>query len=553
MVNVPPLKIEKILSQQTQNSAAQNVFDLQDNFEVDNDADNGQPQTEEMSPEDLKSDFKRNNFKSPSLLIQTDLNDFDDERLPTEVHYESDSAEICEVRIDKLEENLTERRPLSASKRERKKRNEGRGRVLRIGKQGSGPMTSTNAKGKRRMTPPQLKRGKQSSMIVQPFMSTTNKRALEIKSKMSGAFEGAFLKKQKRKKQIQQKAKTVDLFTARDGAIEENENDISPPADDDERLSKQDGLDETHEERSSSDGDLPGNDVPEILSADEDEEIVNTKEIDDAARRAMQGSFMPIMAILETQLDQALDPNMTIDPDQGLVLLHSAAYYGKIKPMRSLIEKYHADVKMPDYRGQTPLHIAALTGNLEATVYLADRLGKAASQARDNNLTTPLMNCIVSNNEHAFIYLHFKLKCGLSDIDINGDTLLHLAAEHNAYNIASLLRHLQGAHTKESDHNSSLEKIQKIKQQAIELHLEGSPRNANISANNDTTMQAFSLQLNRTEIDDSVKAKPEDLRSEFESESDTAMSSSVAGSNSFFDVNATNMLGQTPIFKAILN
>ena len=153
------------------------------------------------------------------------------------------------------------------------------------------------------------------------------------------------------------------------------------------------------------------------------------------------------------------------------------------------------------------------------------------------------MNCIVSNNEHAFIYLHFKLKCGLSDIDINGDTLLHLAAEHNAYNIASLLRHLQGAHTKESDHNSSLEKIQKIKQQAIELHLEGSPRNANISANNDTTMQAFSLQLNRTEIDDSVKAKPEDLRSEFESESDTAMSSSVAGSNSFFDVNATNMLG----------
>ena len=60
---------------------------------------------------------------------------------------------------------------------------------------------------------------------------------------------------------------------------------------------------------------------------------------------------MPVIAILETQITEGVDPNMTIDPEQGLVLLHSAAYYGKLRPMRALIERYHADPTMPDYRG----------------------------------------------------------------------------------------------------------------------------------------------------------------------------------------------------------
>ena len=204
-----------------------------------------------------------------------------------------------------------------------------------------------------------------------------------------------------------------------------------------------------------------------------EEEELDTIEIHDASRRAMQGSFLPIMAILETSAQ--VDSNLVLDPEQGLVLLHSAAYYGKIKPIRALIEKFGADCTMPDYRGQTPLHIAALSGNLEVCVYLAGRLSKAAVEAKDNSLMTALMNCIVSNNEHAFIYLYFKGKSSLNHVDADGNTLLHLAAEHNATNIALILRHLYNIEVKEEISNQSVEKINRISKKSIQLHQLGSP------------------------------------------------------------------------------
>lgn len=51
--------------------------------------------------------------KSPSLVLETNLNpydadDFDDGRIPTEVHYESDSAEICEVKVDLINDSLSD-------------------------------------------------------------------------------------------------------------------------------------------------------------------------------------------------------------------------------------------------------------------------------------------------------------------------------------------------------------------------------------------------------------------------------------------------------------
>ena len=74
---------------------------------------------------------------------------------------------------------------------------------------------------------------------------------------------------------------------------------------------------------------------------------------------------------------------------------------------------------------------------------------------------TPLMNCIVSNNEHAFIYLYCKGKSTLNNVDMNGNTLLHLAAEHNAINIGHLLKHLYTNEVKE-EINSSMDKLRQI-------------------------------------------------------------------------------------------
>ena len=176
-------------------------------------------------------------------------------------------------------------------------------------------------------------------------MTTTNMRALQIKAKVNEKFEGAFGKGKKRKKT--KKALQTKSSNALDQIKEVQpiqeighnlDTDMSPPADDHERLSKQDNENDSDspDDALSSEGELPRDDVPELFSDEEEE--ADTREMQDPARRAMQGSFLPIIAILETQVSQKLDPNMTIDTEQGLVLLHSAAFYGKIKPVRALIE-----------------------------------------------------------------------------------------------------------------------------------------------------------------------------------------------------------------------
>ena len=64
--------------------------------------------------------------KSPSVLINTSLNPYEDDldcaHIPTEVHYESDSADFSEVTIDLINDTaevLSERRPHSVSKKDR--------------------------------------------------------------------------------------------------------------------------------------------------------------------------------------------------------------------------------------------------------------------------------------------------------------------------------------------------------------------------------------------------------------------------------------------------
>ncbi len=112
--------------------------------------------------------------KSPSLIIDTNMDDFDDGRIPTDVHYESDNNgnDECDLKSDLMTGNLSDRkprRPLSAAKRSRTEAN-----MNRMVKQTSGSRL-------RGSTPPQLKRIKTNQpFAAQPFMSTTNKRALEI-------------------------------------------------------------------------------------------------------------------------------------------------------------------------------------------------------------------------------------------------------------------------------------------------------------------------------------------------------------------------------------
>ena len=136
MVNIPPLQIEKVLNLQKQKSQEEgDLFDLNTDFEVMND--DTPLGLSKVGPLDISpgEPLPKKMYKSPSLVIETNLNGYDDDlddgRMPTEVHYESDSGEIHDVKVDLINDSLSD------SKRNRRgRRNEGRG--LGISKQGSG-------------------------------------------------------------------------------------------------------------------------------------------------------------------------------------------------------------------------------------------------------------------------------------------------------------------------------------------------------------------------------------------------------------------------------
>lgn len=48
---------------------------------------------------------------------------------------------------------------------------------------------------------------------------------------------------------------------------------------------------------------------------------------------------------------------------------------------------------------------------------------------------TALMNTVVNNCVIGFIYLYFSEKCSLNEVDINGNTVLHLAAKADSVKI----------------------------------------------------------------------------------------------------------------------
>ncbi|CDW85580.1 ankyrin repeat protein [Stylonychia lemnae] len=241
---------------------------------------------------------------------------------------------------------------------------------------------------------------------------------------------------------------------------------------------------ESDEESKSSDED----DINERDDVnDEGEKIVNYKQ------RILDGSFLPSMLLLQKKIIKADD---VIDPNQGLKLLHFACYFGKIKPIKSLVEIYKTDINTIDYRGQTPLHVATVSGELAPVLYICSQ-SESIKDAKDNALMTPLMNTVSSNHEASFVYLHFKENCDLKNVDLNGQTLLHLAARQNSINIARLLKHIYQDQIKED---------------------------SNLDMNPGGDKSPISTRSNQ---------------------------SSVLDNTLYFDINRTNNQGQTPIFLTV--
>jgi len=118
---------------------------------------------------------------------------------------------------------------------------------------------------------------------------------------------------------------------------------------------------------------------------------------------------------------------------------------------------------------------------------------------------------------------------------MHGNTLLHLAAEHNAVNIAIILKHLYHIEVKEEVHNNSLSKLRILQRQSIELHQHGSPSKEDTDS---PTKEKGLFSLNPIKLE-STDILNDDLISDMESEA----GDSELFATSYFGVNHQNMLG----------
>ncbi|KAK4315301.1 hypothetical protein Pmani_013472 [Petrolisthes manimaculis] len=137
----------------------------------------------------------------------------------------------------------------------------------------------------------------------------------------------------------------------------------------------------------------------------------------------------------ETELVVDLESGMQVeqfqDKEDGSV--------GKVEvsSMVELLTSYGAEVNASDKYGQTPLHFAAMTGNIGAAAVLVKDCG-ACVEIEDNQQMTPLI--VASTYGYLdMVQLFLKAKANPRHVDSSKQTALHRAAR-GGHLVASTLR-----------------------------------------------------------------------------------------------------------------
>ena len=93
-----------------------------------------------------------------------------------------------------------------------------------------------------------------------------------------------------------------------------------------------------------------------------------------------------------------------------------------------------------DYRRLSPLHSAALGGEIATLAYLASCEG-VELDAADNAGLTPLLYTVSNNHVACFAYLAFEKGADMNARDVNGCGVMHWAVYSGSMEILQLLQH----------------------------------------------------------------------------------------------------------------
>ena len=143
---------------------------------------------------------------------------------------------------------------------------------------------------------------------------------------------------------------------------------------------------------------------------------------------ALKGNFMPAMIMLE---QNRINVNEIVNPTNQETLLHLAGRFGFFNVMRTLIEKFHADINAKNSSGYSLLYlIVSSTGrNLVHFYYLINQ-DNLEIDIVDKYGMSPLSHSILTNFHFPFLYF---INAGLLNKirDIYGNQVIYFAFVNN--------------------------------------------------------------------------------------------------------------------------
>ena len=154
----------------------------------------------------------------------------------------------------------------------------------------------------------------------------------------------------------------------------------------------------------------------------------------DAVRAGKMGN---VRAILMDEPCAVLAADAT-----GNLAIHYAARRGNSTMLNLLIQADPSTVGEPNYKGETPMHVAACCANITAIRALAKVVDPSLLRAKDDRGNTPL-HCAAANGREgcgeAFAELFEMDRAPSHEVNKDGNTPLHLAADSSNLRAVKLL------------------------------------------------------------------------------------------------------------------
>ena len=158
-------------------------------------------------------------------------------------------------------------------------------------------------------------------------------------------------------------------------------------------------------------------------SEKKDEEVVNWRE------ECINGNLMPGVLLVE---QNKISVNEIVNPENGNTLLHYAANFGFYNVIRTLIEKFNADINKQNKLGYTPMFL--IVSNTDTNIFNFHyflKTEKVDFSLIDINGLNFLAHSIITNFHYAFLYFcYLNLKHEIKN-DKYANPLIYFAIANN--------------------------------------------------------------------------------------------------------------------------